>query len=531
MKILSFDTEDDSKGKVFIINFYDGENHFTFHHTKYKNQFELKKAAIEFLYKFNPKKLYAHNAEYDIINLAYPYFMDYFLLYYSGRLIFSKVKNSNIKIADSFNFTFTNLKSLGEEVGVKKIEVAGQFDNIDYCRVDTKIVFDFMKKFQGVVKDEFDLKIKNTIAGTSFDIYTKKFMTESVTDKNTNEDLLNWYYGGRTEVFRVGDFKNIFAVDVNSMYPFVMRNFEYPTGEAIETIEPLKQSKFYFSEVEIEVEKTYIPIIPFRSDKLLFPTGKFTTYATSVEIEASKMAGILKKCRYIRTFNFIESGYIFRDFIDHFYNKRLIYKKENNKFMDTFYKRVMNSTYGRFALKGDLTIISSEDNNFISEVLDVTKKGINYAIPALITAQARVCLHRHMMNILSLGGKIIYTDTDSVFFTGNKNIIKKLPISKNLGDLSLEEYEKGTFYNVKSYMLESEGFEYYKQKGIPSDKRKEYQEKGKTVYQRPMKLKSAMKGVKGILPNEWHDIEMVKRVEYDKRIVLKNGDTEAKEIK
>ena len=191
----------------------------------------------------------------------------------------------------------------------------------------------------------------------------------------------------------------------------------------------------------------------------------------------------------------------------------------------------MNSVYGRFALKSDLTLVSQGEglrNNMGSRKLNLPKKNINYIIPIFITAYSRVILSRLFEQIKNMGASPLYTDTDSCYFYFQKKIglnneinriYNKLPITNKIGDLSLESYQSGGFFNAKSYRVdyfENEKFKYV-QKGIPEANRPEYQQTGKTVYQRPQKLRPALRGVMDRDANVWYGHLMQKKTEYRKR--------------
>lgn len=539
--MMAFDTEDDSNGSVTIINFYDGHTHTTFTIDEYKTQLDLKKAAIKFIVATSEKKFASHNLEYDIINVFYPYFMKYLELMYTGRLITAKLLGTHKTFIDSFNFSFTSLKNIGSEIGLPKLDAGNDFYNIEYCRRDTQIVYKFLDDFKQLVYNKFDLPIKMTLAGTSQNIFLKKFCTEKINNKNKDIEILNAYYGGRCEVFRVGEIHDyIFAVDVNSMYPFVMQNFTYPTGKGFITQKPV--SDFFIAHVKIKIKTDcYIPIIPYRTDKLLFPVGKFETWVTSVELKKAYSEGQVEAIEFIQTYNFLRPRKVFTEFVDFFYRMRFAAKEDGKKFESNFYKRLLNSVYGRFALKSEISFIgpykkSSNweelQNDLILSHKEFVKRNVNYAIPLFITAYSRVILYELFKKITSIGGKILYTDTDSVYFHYHKkiNIEKKqlelqkvLPISNKLGDLSLDIYRAGSFRNAKAYLLEKfDGDKKIKLKGIPKQNREEFYTTGSTTYKRPMKLRPSLRSVQNIKANVWYDFYIESRGKYVKRRVSNN---------
>lgn len=534
--MIAFDTEDNGKGKVTLINFYDGKEHYTIDYKNFKNQYEFKKAAVQYISIQKERVFVAHNIEYDLVNIFYPYFIDLISFYYSGRLIYARLNHSKKKFIDTFNFTFTSLKQIGHEIGLEKIDT-DDFYNIEYCRRDTEIVYKFLTQFEDTIKKQFDLPIKNTIAGTAFNLYCTHFLEEPVLNKNTMEEILLAYYGGRTECFVVGDIdRPIYQVDVNSMYPYVMlKNF--PLDEYSESVGPL--SNIFIAEVKLKIKNNVdIPILPKRDGLLFFPTGEFQTWVTSIELQTAVRFKMIESCTYIRTFNFFNKGKIFTNFVKYFYKKREEYKKEKNDFMSNFYKRFLNSVYGRFALKSDLQIINSNEsgtpllNNMYTKKIEIPKLNINYIIPVFITAYARVELFMLLQQIKNLNGIPCYSDTDSVYFTFNKKrklqntiefLHKNLAVNNTLGGLSLEAYRSGSFYNAKSYRMDYFSEEQkFKQKGIPANKRKEYQETGKTEYERPQKLRPALRGVLSRSANVWDTFKIENKGIYKKRNILNN---------
>lgn len=539
--MIFFDTEDDSKGNLLLVNFFDGYRHNTLDIKNYDDQFILKRKAIEYILNNPEKKFFAHNLEYDLVNIFYPYSLRLIELFYSGRLIYAKLKGTHKKFYDSFNFSFTSLENIGSEIGLKKIDIKGNYYNVEYCRRDCEIGYFFIKNFEGKVFNDFELPIKATLAGTSQNIFLKKFNTHNINNINKSEKILSAYFGGRCEVFKIGEIiDNVFAVDVNSMYPYVMKNFKYPISKLFCTKEPV--TDFFISRVKLKIKKnTDIPIIPCRDKLLFFPVGNFETWTNNIELNEAIKIKQVEKIEYLETYNFLETDFLFSGFIDFFYNERLKAKIKKNEFESNFYKRIMNSLYGRFALNSPAQIITSEpDKNGFHEILQndmysiekhFRKNNINYALPLFVTAYSRVILFNLIQKVKSIGGEIIYTDTDSVYFHFFKKIdlhskileiYSKLPVSNNLGDLSLEVFKSGSFQGAKNYLLEeySESKK-IKLKGIPKNNREEFFKNGRTVYKRPLKLRPSLRGVQGIPANFWIDFVIESRKEYKKR-ELKN---------
>ena len=548
--MITFDTEtsQDNENKIVYIDlcvFYNGAEYKVFDKKNFKTQLEMKHEIIDYIYNVNENLFVAHNLEYDLNSIFYPYYLKELELFYNNNLIYATLKNTRKKFIDSFNFSFTSLKTIGEQIKIKKMEVAGNFYNVEYCKIDCKIVYEYMKQFTDSVYDEFELKIKNTLAGTSQNIFLKRFDNFKVGGLNTNGELLNFYYGGRTECFNVGFIKKpVYCIDINSSYPASMYNYCYPVVNYsdclnIDSVDNLN----WLAEVDVEIDDCYLPVIPYRTDKLLFPTGKFKTYITSVEYNKAVELDQIKNIKFNKIYSFNESAYLFRDFIQYFYDKRQLAKESNNNFLSSFYKLIMNSTYGRFALHGGMKVLKehtnesgyiellSNDELIYKNVTFEKSETVNYALPCFITANSRIHLYNLLKNIMIMGGNILYSDTDSCYFTISENVeqdIKQIEnnfaINNNLGCYSLEVYKAMDIYNVKAYVL------YYFDddiktvcKGIPKDYRIEYLQTGQTNYLKPMKLRNSLRSVDKIPANYWYNLFISQKGEYKKRKKIPTG--------
>jgi len=538
MKMISFDTENDEDGNLTLCDFYDGEIHFTFDYKKFDSQREMREKIIQWIFDSDGTMFVAHNLEYDLVNIFYPDYLFLLEMYYKDALLFAKIRNIRKKFIDSFLFSFSALKGVGKQIGKEKIDT-DDFYNIEYVRRDSEIVYEYMDQFIISVETEFDLKISNTLAGTAQTIFLRKFDRNYTGGKNCNEDYLNAYYGGRTECFKIGQVDDyIFEIDINSSYPTAMQNL-FPTDEGVEGTGP--EGDFWIAMVEVEIgSKVDIPILAIRTDKLIFPTGKFTTWINSVEYNEALRHAQLVTCKFLRVINFYESDYTFKKFINYFYTKRLEAKENRDDFKSNFYKLIMNSTYGRFAVNGNMEILgelSDETERKINETIGFreleieSNKNKNYIIPTFITAYARIQLYNLFVKVKNIGGEIIYTDTDSCHFTLKKKfglqdkieyIRKNIEIDSELGNYSLKVYTNGAYYNVKAYMLETfEDVKKYKCKGVKESEREHYFEEGFAIVKKPVRLRQALVSIKGLRANEWREFRIENKGEYKKRVVIK----------
>lgn len=548
--MISFDTENDESGNLTLCIFYNGKDFNIFDYKDYKSNFEMQLAIFNYVQNNNEKLFLAHNLEYDLTNLTKPFLIKYFDWYYSGRLLFAKLHNTKKEFLDTFNFSFSSLKEIGESIGIKKLET-DDFYNIDYCKQDALIVYKFYENFKNSMEKLNYKKKKFTLAGTSQDLFLTKYNDKKIDEINVNDELLKSYYGGRCEAFYIGQVNNYIAeLDYNSMYPYVMLNNKYPVSENYISIKP--QEKVYISQIKVKIkENVKFPILPYRDKKLFFPVGEFTTYATSAEIKKAQDENQIEKITYLKTFNFANVEFIFSDFVNYFYGKRKVFKDNGDIFNSNLYKRLLNSVYGRFCMNKEmkvLTAITKENENNIERLNDEigyltiennSDKYKNYAIGIFITAYARIKLYELIKQAEQKKYKILYCDTDSVYFSSPlnlntfvNNVYNDFCINSALGNLSFNLYLSGNFQNAKMYFLKSIGdIEKIKIKGVPKANRKEFFEKGKTKFKRPLKLRSSLHSIQEKEANIWYEIEYYKRSNYNKRKVFKNGNTKPIKIK
>lgn len=267
--------------------------------------------------------------------------------------------------------------------------------------------------------------------------------------------------GGRTEIFKpIG--KNLNEYDANSLYPFAMRENEFPTGQPIGT-RSFKKDKLGIYHAKVFAPDMHIPIVGVKHNgKLLFPIGNFETYITSSEMKFAESFGYKFEC--ITGYWFTESEFIFKDFINDLYKIRT--ESEKNSVMNILTKLIMNSSYGKFNIKTDRENLifddSIEDQDTITPFREIeTKLGTieifakkvdlntfkHSAIAAFILAHARI----HMMKLIQpIAEHVYYTDTDSIFTD------LTLKSGSKLGELKLEQsFKEVCFLLPKTYIAQN----------------------------------------------------------------------------
>lgn len=411
----------------------------------------------------------------------------------SGR-VYQEPKKKTILILSSTNYFQASLKKLGEVFNLPKLD----FDHDEefsmekalvYCERDVEILETAMESFISFIERENLGSFAMTVAGQSFKAYRQRFMTpETIFIHNDAEALRverDAYAGGRTECFGMGEIEgHVNYVDVNSMYPAVMKSKLYPVKLVTHwrecSLTQLKNKIMddYLICCDARINTT-IPIFHKKAKRLIFPVGDFWTTLSTPELIEGLERGLITEVKNVCIY---EAGNIFEPFVDFFYNQRLEAKKEKDEVHSYFFKIFMNSLYGKFGQKdvhwvrvgdappdeiGEYRIYERSTGKhsivkvfgggvFKKEQEEPVQESFNSfpAIAAHVTAYARMLL----WECIETAGRenVFYSDTDSLFTneTGYQKLVAKGIIDqKILGKLKLEDEGKLILFGCKDYIF------------------------------------------------------------------------------
>jgi len=364
-------------------------------------------------------------------------------------VIWSFIKGrKRIIFLDNYNYFQFSLKELGEIVGLKKLEMPDFTDDDEkwkiYCKRDVEILYKTWKLLLDYI-EKYDMgKFAKTLAGQSFNCYRHRFLKHKIYVHNFPEVLKlerESYRGGRNECFFIGKLPkdDYYLLDVNSMYPYVMKQFPYPVKcigltkwiDKKELSELLEKycliGRFYI--------KTDEPVFGIRyKRKLIFPVGSFWATLTTREIEYALSYNYIERVDKVAIY---KKEYIFRDFVDYFYHLRLEEKYKGNHTLATFHKLILNSLYGKFGQRNEVWKTIKDGVNlpdgYIEEGSDVDGKFHRYrvingrldevigkeesfnsfpAIASEVCANGRL----HLWWYIRIAGfsNVLYCDTDSL---------------------------------------------------------------------------------------------------------------------
>jgi hypothetical protein len=411
-----------------------------------------------------------------------------------------------------------------------------------YCERDVEIiersVFELMKFWRNNNLGNF----QRTIASLAFNAFRHRFMHHDIfvhgaintVDYLASELEIESYKGGRVEVFNFNRFDNIYEYDVNSLYPTVMKDNNFPV-KLVKYIKDISVSDLDFIlnsgflvTAKVKV-KTTEPVFGVKHDKdgrLIFPIGTFITSLTTPELKyATENNNILKVYNCA-----VYEGYpIFTDYVNFFYNLKRNAPSEIDK---TFAKYMLNSLYGKFGqrertvseIKGHDFSAGNNKINYLTmpseDFYNITKVKVDMALVTLVrmgdkwfysshtselgynsfvgiashvTAYARMFMWKYLKpywNGHNFNG-VIYTDTDSLHFDHE---VTNIPVGLELGEFKVTNLGSGVHINVKDYSTDKTG---RKIKGVPRNSVKK--ENNKFEFKHILRIRESMrKGKIGI---------------------------------
>ncbi len=520
--------------------------------------YSLDELKLELLTKrFKNKKVFAHNATYDLTTIYGNIFtLDKQAIFTGSRFI--SCTNGNCIFADSMNiFVGQSVKKIGEQLGTKKAELGESlwsengitFKEINYCIRDCEIVWDAL-----VRSFEFAGDIKITQASLSMTYFRRHHQLYNIEHNENTAYFWDSYYGGRTEAFKIGK-THASVIDVKSMYPDQMKKLSFPNPKFLKVATNVNTKIFtqrflpYYEGclyAEVFHEPIWCGLLPVkREGKLLFPVGNLSGCWNFNEFRFALSTGYIKIKNISKIVYAERMASPFAEFVDQLFMLKTKAELEGNDFWRDLYKRYVNSLYGKFAQKIDEESIYIENiEKQYDLILEYQKKGlfkklslfnasrldafliigsqknisINYSIPSFasyITSGARAKIAEKLLALEK--NKVVYCDTDSIFMENTFGVKEE----NFLGGWSFEDKIVTEIRGLKNYKFIKEGKNYHRLKGVPV-KAKKLTENSYQYFNLIKTKESLRRNLDaGVLVERRKEIKGL----YTKRIVLENGDT------
>lgn len=440
----------------------------------------------------------------NIINLLCEKGFTVTSMYLNGLTVIIRMRKNavNICFEDGSNRLRGSIKRWGEILGIPKLQINDYNIVSDeeleiYCKRDVEILYKAHMHFFEFVQENDMGNESYTIAGQSFNAYRHRYMHRPIVIHD-NEEALQLerlsYGGGRVSTFKVGTFTDgtFYYLDVNSMYPYVMKNKPYPykliavlTKCSVPHL--IRLCKDYAVIADVVISPTKPAIRRHTKDKTLYPCYPCRVVLTTPELNYCIMNDWIVAVNKVTVY---EQDFIFTAYVDDLYNMRKRFKEENNDVYAEICKLMLNSLYGRFGIRSrsivplDTEIELLDGIDFVCGYKDKKIKGVYHigdkfyteidagegdnsfpAIASTVTGYARM----YLWSLIEIAGleNVYYTDTDSLI-TNEEGYKRLLPFVNptELGYLKLEGI--ANYLQIRSRKDYTFG-EITKLKGIPKD--------------------------------------------------------------
>ena len=558
-KIITMDIETFIKDGIHIpycISWYDGDKSRSYYILDLKSSNDMLTQAVKdiMIKKYDNFNIYIHNlARFDGIFLLkiLAKLGNVKPIIHHGDLISIgfKFNNYNITFKDSQQLLILSLRKLGQAFGVdvqkgyfpykfvneNNLDYIGVtpdfslFDNIShdeydgitsynwnlrdeaikYCEIDCISLYQIIIKFSNMIFDIFKINIHKypTLSSLAFAIFRTHFLRKDEIPQlsgHIDRDIRQGYTGGSVDVYipQNKEGTKIWVYDVNSLYPYVMDQFDMPVGKPIYfegNIREIDKDAFGFFYCKITApDNLKHPIVQTHVKvnnmiRTMAPLGTWNDMIFSAEMDNAMKNGYQFEILWGYKFN---RKNIFKGYVGVLYKLRIQYPTGHP--LNLIAKLLLNSLYGRFGMIDSFLDIKIFDNfkefkkwydSNNESVVDFFELGdkilvqyrfesknqqtalygnlethnVSIGIAAAITAYARIHMSQFKNNP---NFELFYTDTDSIYI--DRPLADHMISNKVLGKMKLENVlRKAIFLAPKVYCLQTEeGKVIYKVKGL-----------------------------------------------------------------
>lgn len=364
------------------------------------------------------------------------------------------------KIAKAFDLPIRKLKI--DYNAYRRIGHILTKEEVDYIRNDVEIM-------ARALKFMFDEGLsKMTIGGCALQYYKdncKYFLKYfPVLPYEIDQDIRRSYKGGFTylnDIYKGREVGEGLVLDVNSLYPSVLHNDKLPFGEPIFFEGEYKPDKLYPLYIQtftciFEIKKNKIPSIQLKNNLSFMPNeyiksseGQLVTLTlTNIDLELFFNQYEVTDIVYHNGWKFKGIIGLFSEYIDHWTEKKIQAKKDNNKVLYLISKLMLNSLYGKFGLNPNTrSKFPYIDNDgviryYLTPLQE--RKPVYIPIATFVTSYARrkTILTSQAIKDFTIDNfnedYYIYSDTDSIH-------LRKLPEELLREFVDIDDYRLGAW--------------------------------------------------------------------------------------
>ena len=261
--------------------------------------------VTSFVWHGKPLYLICHNVNYDLgvmgcfAELEQRGF-ELASIYLGGMTAIVKWTSElgTLHVLDNANLFPGTLARLGDALGFPKMDVdpltATESEADPYCKRDAEIMLKAWQEYYTFL-DEHDLgNWGKTTPSQAFNAYRHRFMPCSI-HIHDKTDVLKLerqaYHGGRTSIFYQGELTDgpYYYLDVNSMYPAVMREHAYPVRthrlQKTMTVERLRNALKRYGVIARVTVHTDNPVYMVKhKNHMIHPVGTFDAVLSTPEL-------------------------------------------------------------------------------------------------------------------------------------------------------------------------------------------------------------------------------------------------------
>lgn len=271
---------------------------------------------------------------------------------------------ASITFIDTLNYWRLPLREVGRSVDLPKLPMpprgAPKAEWDAYGRRDVEIIHRAVTTWIAFLQEHDLGSFAPTIASQAMRAFRHRFMKHPILiDDNPHALQLarESYHGGRVECFRLGHVEGpIHCLDVNSMYPYVMREHVYPSVLRLHCarVEPQELERWLeghcvTARVRLETKAPRYPVV--HEGRLVFPVGRLQTTLTTPDLQHALQAD---EIRSIDSASVYDRAPLFREFVDTLYGLRCAAQLAGDEVQSWLLKKLLNSLYGKWAQKGQV---------------------------------------------------------------------------------------------------------------------------------------------------------------------------------
>ena len=359
-------------------------------------------------------------------------------------------------------------------------------EEIDYLRNDVEIM-------ARALQIMFDRGLnKMTIGSNALSFYKTTISSFTnyfpISPNEIDNEIRKSYKGGFTYLNPKYQEKTTgegLVLDVNSMYPSIMRYQKLPFGEPIYFEGEYKEDKLYNLYVQclicnFKIKKGKIPSIQIKNNRYSFLPNEYvesskdelvTLTLTNIDLELFFEQYEVYDIEYLGGWKFKSVNGLFSKYIDYWNLEKINAKKEGNGANYLICKLMLNNIYGKFGTNP--RVVSKypyidEETGIIKykNYPEELKEPVYVAVASFVTSYGRAYIIRNSQRIRDYSIKkygedyYIYSDTDSIHtrITDTEYLKSFLDIDDyKLGALKIEsKFVKGSYIRQKCYIEKME---------------------------------------------------------------------------